>query len=121
MPKMTDRERLAKIEADQRSLAAEAETVRQTLRARYGGIAAELPVELLSERDFRDVIAQAIRIGGAAASAALKALASSEQPSKTSPERRPSDEHGGAARRRPAPHEGAASAGDGPDPQGSGS
>ncbi len=51
MPKMTDRERLAKIEADQQSLAIEAETVRRALRAHYGKIATELTVERLSERD----------------------------------------------------------------------
>ncbi|WP_232476066.1 hypothetical protein [Flavisphingomonas formosensis] len=114
MPKMTDRERLAKIEADQRSLAREAETVRGAVRARYGVLATELPVETLSEREFRDVVGQAIRVGGLAAIAALKALPAHGQPPQKSPERRPSDEHGGAARRRPATPEAAASSGDGP-------
>lgn len=74
MPKMTERERLAKIEADQQNLAREAETVRRGLRAHYGKLATELPVERLSEREFRDVLAQAIRVGGASALVALKAL-----------------------------------------------
>ena len=121
MPKMSDRERLAKIEADQRSLAQEAEAVRAAVRAHYGALTADLAVEVLSEREFRDVVGHAIRIGGAAAVAALKGLAPQGAPAKMSPERRPSDEHGGAARRRPAPVQGAASAGDGPGPQGSGS
>ncbi|WBO21714.1 hypothetical protein [Sphingomonas abietis] len=74
MPKMTDRERLAKIEADQEVLANEAETVRRSLRAHYGTIVADLPAERLSERDFRDVLMQAVRVGGPAAITALKAL-----------------------------------------------
>ncbi|WP_246543311.1 hypothetical protein [Novosphingobium profundi] len=74
MPKMSERERLAKIEADQRRLASEAETVRRTVRAHYGKLVAQLPVEHLSEREFRDVLGQAIRVGGVAALAALKAL-----------------------------------------------
>jgi hypothetical protein len=114
MPKMTDRERLAKLEADQKTLAREAESVRQVVRAHYGSIAAELPVESLSEREFRDVLTHAIRVGGGASVGALKALPAEGHAIKTPPERRPSDEHGGAARRRPAAPEAAASAGDGP-------
>ncbi len=75
MPKMTERERLAKIEADQHNLAQEAETVRRRLRAHYGKLVTELPVEGLSEREFRDVLTQSIRVGGGAAIAALKGLA----------------------------------------------
>lgn len=114
MPKMTNRERLAKIEADQRKLADEAETVRRAVRANYGSLVQELAIETLSEREFRDILTQAIRAGGQASIAALKALPACSSQSATSPERRPSDEHGGAARRRPAPVQGAASAGDGP-------
>jgi hypothetical protein len=84
-------------------------------------LAADLAVETLSEREFKDVLTQAIRVGGTAAIAALKALSVPALPTKTSPERRPSDEHGGAARRRPAPDLGAASAGDGPGAQATGS
>lgn len=113
MPKMNDRERLAKIEADRRRLDDEAETVRRAVRAQYGALAADIPVEQLTEREFKDVLGQAIRIGGSAAIAALKAMPSALATSKAPPERRPSDEHGGAARRRPAPPAGAASPGDG--------
>lgn len=112
MPKLTDRERLAKIEADQRNLALEAESVRRTLRASYGAIVADFAIEDLTEREFRDVLGLTLRIGGAETIAALKALAPSL--TKTSPERRPSDEHGEAARRRPASQGEAASAGDRP-------
>jgi len=74
MPKMTERERLAKIETDQQNLVREAETVRRGLRAHYGKLVTELPVERLSEREFRDVLGHAIRVGGASALVALKAL-----------------------------------------------
>ncbi|MFC3444185.1 hypothetical protein ACFOKF_23860 [Sphingobium rhizovicinum] len=80
MPKMTDRERLAKIEADQQSLAQEAETVRRALRAHYGKIATELAVERLSEREFRDVLSHAIRVGGGAAIVALRTLPGASAP-----------------------------------------
>lgn len=76
MPKMTDRERLAKIEADQRKLADEADIVRRALRASYGAIAAEIAVETMTEREFRDLLTHAIRAGGTASIAALKALPS---------------------------------------------
>jgi hypothetical protein len=85
MPKMTDRERLAKIETDQRNLAQEAETVRRGLRAHYGKLATELPVERLSEREFRDVLGQAIRVGGGAAIAALKGLPASGVQAEAAP------------------------------------
>ena len=74
MPKLTDREKLADLDKRQRQLANEAESVRRNLRARYGDLLAELPVERLSEREFRDLITQALRTGGAAAIPALKAL-----------------------------------------------
>lgn len=74
MPKMTDRERLAKIEADQRNLSQEADTVRRMLRAQYGALTAELPVEKLTEREFKEIVAQAARAGAVASITALKAL-----------------------------------------------
>ncbi len=114
MPKMSERERLAKIENDQKKLAEEAETVRRTLRQGYGAICTDLAVERLSEREFREVVSQAIRLGGAATISALKAQASPPGKTQTAPERRPGDEHGGAARRRPATDQVAASPGDGP-------
>lgn len=121
MPKMTDRERLAKIEADQRSLAFEADAVRRSVRASYGAMIADLAVETVTEREFREVVNQAIRVGGQSAITALKLLPAQDRIAKIPPERRPSDEHGGAARRRPAPVHGAVSAGDGPGPQWPGS
>jgi len=97
MPKMTDRERLAKIEADQSALASEAESVRRSLRAHYGKLVADLPAERLSDRDFRDVLMQAVRVGGGAAVAALKALpAGSDAP----PEKRAASEPEGPRRRK---------------------
>lgn len=75
MPRMTDRERLAKIEADQCTLAKDAETVRLTVRASYAALVTDLPVERLSEREFRDVLAQAVRVGGTAAIGAMKTIA----------------------------------------------
>lgn len=74
MPKMTDREKLAELDKRQKALAEEAESVRQSLRARYGAMLADIPVERISERDFRDLVAHAIRAGGSATIAALKAL-----------------------------------------------
>ena len=91
MPKMTERERLAKIEADQHNLAREAEAVRCGVRAHYGKLVAELPVERLSEREFRDVLGQAIRVGGGTAIAALKGLVApgvQAEPSPGSPRKR---------------------------------
>jgi len=76
MPKMTDRERLAKLEADQRKLAEEADNVRRALRASYGAIVADLAVETMTEREFHDLLTQAVRAGGTASIAALKALPS---------------------------------------------
>jgi hypothetical protein len=114
MPKMTDRERLARLESDQRRLAEETRTVRSSLRAQYGLLTETLEVEALSEREFREVLSHAIRVGGGVAIGALKALHPEHSPAETSPGRRPGDEHGAAARRRPTPVQGAASPGDGP-------
>jgi hypothetical protein len=74
MPKLTDRERLAKIESDQRRLAEEADNVRRSLRATYGAIVADLAIENLTEREFKDLLSHAIRAGGAPSVAALKTL-----------------------------------------------
>lgn len=74
MPKLSEREKLTDLERRQRALAEEADSVRRALRARYGNMLAELPIERLTEKEFRDLIGQAIRTGGAPALAALKAL-----------------------------------------------
>ena len=74
MPKMTDREKLTELDKRQKALVEEAETVRRNLRARYGTMLADIPVERVSEKEFRDLVAHAIRAGGAASVAALKAL-----------------------------------------------
>jgi hypothetical protein len=121
MPKMTDRERLAKIEADQRLLTLEADAVRRSVRASYGAMIADIAVENLTEREFRDVLNQAIRVGGQNAIATLKGLPAQNHIEKKVPERRASDKLDGAARRRAAPEPGAVSADDGPGPNGPGS
>ena len=74
MPKMTDRERLADLEARQRKMVEEVEKTRRALRGKYAAIIPELAVETLTEREFRDILAAAIRVGGAATIAALKPL-----------------------------------------------
>ena len=74
MPKMNDREKLADLDKRQRQLADEAESARKGLRARYGTLLADIAVERISEREFRDVLSHAIRAGGSAAVTALKAL-----------------------------------------------
>ena len=74
MPKMTDRERLADREARQRKMVEEVEKTRRALRGKYADIVPELAVETLTEREFRDLLVAAIRVGGAAAIAALKPL-----------------------------------------------
>ncbi len=120
MPKMTERDRLADLEARQRKIADEVKSARQALRERYAGIVAEAPVEMLTEREFRDILTHATRTGGAAAVQALKGLPAAPLHSTTSPERRPGDEHGGAERKRPAPPTGVTVSSDGPV-QGTGS
>jgi len=74
MPKLTEREKLADLESRQRKLAQELANARQALRARYAAIVPELGIERLTEREFRDLLTQAIRAGGPAALAALKPL-----------------------------------------------
>lgn len=74
MPKMTDRERLADLEARQRKMAEEVDKTRRALRGKYAALVPELAVETLTEREFRDLLAAAIRCGGSAAVAALRAL-----------------------------------------------
>ena len=74
MPKKSERERLADLEARQRKVAEDVEKARRALRGKYAAIVPEHPVETLTEREFREVVELAIRAGGTAAVAALKAL-----------------------------------------------
>lgn len=80
MPKQNDRERLADLEARQRRLQEEIAAARSALRARYGAIVVELPIEAVGERDFRDILQHAIRVGAPAAVQALKALPPAPEP-----------------------------------------
>ncbi|MBN8818725.1 MAG: hypothetical protein J0I80_08400 [Sphingomonas sp.] len=74
MPKMSERERLADLEARQRKVGDEIIEVRRALRGKYGAIVLDLAVETLTEREFRDLLTQAIRLGGAMSIAALTPL-----------------------------------------------
>jgi len=75
MPKMTERERLAELETRQRKMNEDVATARRAVRERYAVMVSEMPVERLTEREFRDVLTQVVRVGGDAALAALKGLA----------------------------------------------
>ena len=74
MPRMTERERLADLEARQRKMADDVDKTRRALRGKYAALVSELAVEHLTEREFRDVLTAAIRCGGENALAALRAL-----------------------------------------------
>ena len=98
MPKMTDRERLADLEARQRKMAEEVDKTRRALRGKYAALVPELAVEQLTEREFRDVLCAAIRCGGASAVTALRALPEAG----ASPPSRPSDNPKSSRRDGPA-------------------
>ncbi|MEE4454670.1 hypothetical protein [Novosphingobium resinovorum] len=74
MPKMTERDRLADLEARQRKMNDELENARRALRGRYAAMIAEMPVEKLTEKEFRELLTQAVRVGGGAALTAIKGL-----------------------------------------------
>jgi hypothetical protein len=74
MPKMTEHDRLAELEARQRKLNDDVETARRPVRERYAAMVSEIAIERLTERAFRDVLTQIVRVGGEAALAALKGL-----------------------------------------------
>lgn len=74
MPKMTEREKLAGLEARQRKIGEELETARQAVRGRYVGSLTGLPLEKMAERDLRELVDQALRVGAPVAIGALKAL-----------------------------------------------
>jgi hypothetical protein len=85
MSKLSDRERLAELEARQLRAADEVAQARSALRGRYGAAVADYPVENLTERDFREALSPIVRVGGPATLAALKSLpnASITRPAKT--------------------------------------
>ncbi|MFC3698503.1 hypothetical protein ACFOOJ_13800 [Sphingobium xenophagum] len=74
MPKQNECERLVDLEARQRRLQEEIAAARSALRTRYGAIVAEIPIEAIGERVFRDILQHAIRAGGTAPLQAVKAL-----------------------------------------------
>lgn len=74
MPKQSERERLVDLESRRRKLDDEVQTARRALRGKYAATVADLEVEKLTEREFKDIIAQTIRAGGPLSLAALKAL-----------------------------------------------
>ena len=76
MPKLTEREHLADLEARQTKIAGQIVSARRAVRDKYASLMGELAVECLTEREFRDILSQAIRAGGPASVTALKALPS---------------------------------------------
>ena len=74
MPKQSERERLVDLESRRRKLDDEVEAARRALRGKYAATVADLEVEKLTEREFKDILVHAIRAGEAPSVAALKAL-----------------------------------------------
>lgn len=60
MPKMSERDRLHELEARQLKIREEVETARAQLRERYAVIVRSLPVERISEKDFRTLVEKAV-------------------------------------------------------------
>jgi hypothetical protein len=74
MPKKSEREKLAALEEQRKRVSAEIDAARARVRERYARIIADLPVEEISEREFRDLVGEALRVGAGPALGALKAL-----------------------------------------------
>jgi len=74
MPKLSEREKLADLEARQRKMVEEVTQARSALRDRYAAMVRDIGIEALTEREFRDLLTHAIRVGGAASVGTLKAL-----------------------------------------------
>lgn len=89
MPKTNDRARLAGLETRQRKVAQEVENARRALRGKYAAMVPGLPIEGLSKREFKDVLTQAIRVGGSPAISALKALPATAADPKSRPKGAP--------------------------------
>lgn len=74
MPKLTERDRLAELVERQRRTTEELEKARGDLRGKCLDHLRDLAVEMLSERELREIVIQAIRVGATVAVTALKAL-----------------------------------------------
>jgi hypothetical protein len=74
MPKLSGRDRLADLEERQRKVTEEVEIARRDLRGKCLDQLKDLPVEKLGDREFRDLVSHAIRVGSPGALTALKAL-----------------------------------------------
>lgn len=74
MPRMSERDRLAELEARHHKVTNELDQARRAVRDRYAAIVSEMSVEQLPEREFREIIGHVIRVSGSTALAALQAL-----------------------------------------------